>query len=120
MPDQGADRRRRSIVAEAHNEADAIRREAAEAGCQAAVAEIERMVAEKTAPAIAALRQAAAELQAAKQAWLSHWEAAAVELAAAIAEKIIRRELHGRPQITLALVPRHWNWPPAAPMSTCN
>ena len=92
------------IVAEARSEADAIRRQAAEAGCQAAVEEIERMVAEKTAPAIAALRQAAAELQAAKQAWLSHWETAAVRLAAAIAEKIIRRELRGQPQITLALV----------------
>jgi flagellar assembly protein FliH len=92
------------IVAQARSESDAIRRQAAEAGCQAALEEVERMVAEKTAPALAALRQAVAELQSAKQAWLSHWEAAAVRLAAAIAEKVIRRELRGQPQITLALV----------------
>ncbi|MCE5266928.1 MAG: hypothetical protein LLG00_03470 [Planctomycetaceae bacterium] len=92
------------LVDEARKEADAIRREAAEAGCQAAVSEVERMVAEKTSPAVAALRQAATDLQAAKQAWLCHWESAAVKLSTAIAAKIIRRELHEEPEITLSLV----------------
>ena len=108
------------IVAEARSEADAIRRQAAEAGCQAAVAEVQRMVAERTAPAVAALRQAAADLQAARQAWLSHWETAAVRLSTAIAEKVIRRELPGQPKSRWPWSARRWNWPPAAPMSACN
>ncbi|MEN6452206.1 MAG: FliH/SctL family protein [Thermoguttaceae bacterium] len=92
------------IVAEAQKEADSIRRQAAEAGCEAAVEEVGQMVAEKTAPAIAALQQAAADLQSAKQSWLCHWETAAVRLSAAIAQRIIRRELREQPEITLSLV----------------
>jgi flagellar assembly protein FliH len=56
------------------------------------------------APALSALRQAAADLQQAKQAWLSHWEASAVHVAGAIAARITRRELSRQPEITLALV----------------
>ena len=56
------------------------------------------------APVLAALQQAVADLQHAKQQWLSHWEAAAVRLAAAIAARVIRRELRAQPEITLALV----------------
>lgn len=92
------------LVEQARNQADSIRRQAAEAGCQAALREVERMVAERVAPALAALAQAAAELQLAKQAWLAHWEQAAVRLAAAMAARIVRRELRGRPEITLTLV----------------
>jgi len=92
------------LVAEAQSSADEIRRQAAEAGCRSAMQEVERMVAEQTAPALAAVRQAAAELQNARQAWLSHWETAVVQLAAAMAAKIIRRELQRQPEITLALV----------------
>ena len=48
--------------------------------------------------------QAVAELHHAKQAWISHWETGAVHLAAAIAARVIRRELRQQPEITLALV----------------
>ena len=49
------------IVAKANKEADSIRREAAEAGCQAAMQAVENVIAEKTATAIEALQQAAAD-----------------------------------------------------------
>jgi flagellar biosynthesis/type III secretory pathway protein FliH len=92
------------IVATAEAQAADIRRQAAEAGCKAAMQEFEKMVAAQVAPAIEALGQTVAELQREKQAWISHWESGAVHLAAAIAAKIIRRELRQQPEITLALV----------------
>ena len=92
------------IVAQAQQQAESIRQQAAEAGAQAAVETVGQMVAEQLSPALSALQQAAADLQRAKQAWLSHWESSAVHLSAAIAARIIRGELHRRPEITLALV----------------
>jgi flagellar assembly protein FliH len=92
------------MVAEARQQADAIRQQAAEEGAQAAVQAVEQMVAEQLAPALAALQQAALDLQHEKQAWLSHWESSAVHLAAAIAARIVRGELRRRPEITLTLV----------------
>ena len=92
------------IVARADAEAESIRRQAEEAGRKAARQEVEAMVAAQMTPVLAALRQAVADLQDAKQQWLSHWEAGAVRLAIGIAARVIRRELHARPEITLALV----------------
>ena len=93
-----------AIVAEARGQADAIRQQAAKEGAEAGVRAVEQMVAEQLAPALAALQQAAADLQQAKQAWLSHWESSAVHLAAAIAGRIVRGELRRHPEITLRLV----------------
>lgn len=92
------------IVDQARQQADSVRQQAAEEGAQAAVQAVEQMVAEQLAPALLALQQAAADLQRAKQAWLSHWESSAVHLAAAIASRIIRGELRRQPEITLTLV----------------
>ena len=89
------------IVAEARQQADSIRQQAAKEGAEAAVRAVDQMVAEQLAPALAALQQAAADLQHAKQAWLSHWESSAVHLAAAIAARIVRGELRRQPEITL-------------------
>lgn len=92
------------ILADAQNEAEAIRRKAADDGVEQAVCEFEAILTAQVAPAVAALQQAAVELQAEKQIWQSQWESGAVRLAAAIAEKIIRRELRRYPEITLDLV----------------
>ena len=54
------------IVAQAGREAESIRREAEEAGRRAALQEVETMVAEQTAPALQAMRRAAADLQSAR------------------------------------------------------
>lgn len=92
------------IVAKAKSEADGIRRQAAEEGCKAAMQEFDKMVAAHVAPAIAALHQTAGELHHVKQEWVSHWETGVVRLAAAIAARVIRREVREQPDITLSLV----------------
>jgi flagellar assembly protein FliH len=92
------------IVAKAQGEADAIRREAAEEGCKAAMKEFDKTVAAHLAPAIAAIGQMDAELRHAKQAWISQWEKDVVRLASAIAARVIRRELRVQPDITLSLL----------------
>jgi flagellar biosynthesis/type III secretory pathway protein FliH len=51
-----------------------------------------------------ALQRAVQEIRDAKQSWLQHWEKGAIHLAAAIAARLIRRELSRDPQITIALV----------------
>jgi flagellar assembly protein FliH len=92
------------IVGQAQQQADSIRHHAAEQGCQAALVAVEHMVDEKLAAPLAALRQAAAELRHAKQAWLAHWESSAVRLATAMAARVIRGELSRQPEIPLTLV----------------
>ena len=92
------------ITAQAKEQADAIRQQAAQEGAQAAVQAVEQMVAEQMAPVLLALGQAVTELRHAKQQWLSHWESSAVHLAAAMAGRIVRGELSRKPEITLTLV----------------
>jgi flagellar assembly protein FliH len=92
------------IIARADAEADGIRRQAEEAGRAAGRQEVETMVAAQMSPVLAALRQAVADLQDAKQQWLAHWESRAVRLAGGIAARVIRRELYAEPEITLGLV----------------
>jgi flagellar assembly protein FliH len=92
------------LMTDARREAESIHREAAEAGRREAAEEMERRMAEQVASALPALRNAAVELERAKQAWFSHWEGAAVRLACAIAARLVRRELRQDPEITLALV----------------
>jgi flagellar assembly protein FliH len=92
------------IVATAEGQAADIRRQAAEAGCKAAMQEFEKIVAAQVAPAIEALGQTVVELHREKQAWIAHWETGAVHLAAAIAARVIRREVRQEPEITLTLV----------------
>ena len=53
---------------------------------------------------IPALREAVAGIEAAKATWLAHWEKMAVRVAAAIASRVIRREVERAPEITLDLV----------------
>ena len=62
------------IVAEAQQQADAIRQQAAEEGRQAAIRAAKQTAVEQLAPVLSALRQAAADLQSAEQTWLAHWE----------------------------------------------
>jgi flagellar assembly protein FliH len=99
-----ANDRAQEILDEARRQADAIRQQAAEQGAQAAVDAVEQMVAERLAPALEALDQAAGDVRRAKQAWLSQWESGVVRLASAIAARVIRGELRRQPEITLRLV----------------
>ena len=92
------------IVAKAQQEADGVRRRAEAEGRQAALQAVERIVEKQLATVLPALRQAVADIVHAKQAWLTHWEAGGVHVAAAIAKRLIRGELSRQPDITLKLV----------------
>ncbi|MBN2217897.1 MAG: hypothetical protein JW719_11035 [Pirellulales bacterium] len=96
------------IVAEAKHESERLRREAVAEGRhegeQAAREEAARRRADRWATAMPAVEQLAEELLQAKQAWLAHWEKAAVGLAAAIARRVLRRELARHPDVAVDLV----------------
>jgi flagellar assembly protein FliH len=92
------------ITAGAQEEADAVRAKAEQEGRQAGRQAIEQIVREQLATALPALGEVIREIRHAKQAWLTHWEASAVHVAAAIAQRLVRRELSSRPEITLTLI----------------
>jgi len=100
------------IVAEAkrqaEQEAGAIRAKAEAEGRSTAQQEIAEQVAARNAEQLQtlmpAMTQAIRQIHNSRQAWLTHWEKSAVHLAAAIAERLIRRELEKKPEITLTWV----------------
>lgn len=92
------------IVAKAQEEAHAIRNRAEREGHEAGMRAVEQLVAEQLATVLPALKQTIQDIQHAKQAWLTHWEASGVHVSAAIARRLIRRELTRQPEIPLTLV----------------
>ena len=92
------------IVAQAQQEAAAIRTKAEQEGQRTAMATVEQLVRKQLATVLPALQQAIRDIQQAKQAWLAHWEAGGVHVAAEIARRVIRRELSRQPEIPLQLV----------------
>ena len=92
------------IVAQARREAETIRKQAVEEGRTAGRGQIEQMVKDRLANVLPALGRVVEDIQHAKHAWLKHWEATAVHVAAAIAGRVIRRELSRQPEIPLTLV----------------
>lgn len=104
----GVRREAAKIVEQARRDAAAVRQEAEAAGRRAAEQAIERILDEKVAKQMTtltpALQAAVEQIREAKQAWLLHWESRAVDLAAAIAARLVRGELSRQPQITLTWV----------------
>jgi len=96
------------IVDEARQEAAAIRQNAEAAGRQAAEQAIERILDEKVAKQMQtltpALQAAVKHVEDAKQDWLRHWESAALDVALAIAARVVRGELERRPEIALGWI----------------
>ncbi len=92
------------IVVKAQQEAEVIRKSAETQGRQAAIEAVEEIVRKQLTSVIPALKQAAQNIQDARHTWLSHWEAGTVHLAAAIAQRLIRRELQKQPDIPLTLI----------------
>lgn len=96
------------IISKAQKEGEAIRKKAEEDGRQAAIRAVEKVMDEKVGKQLAtllpAIKQAAAQITQAKDAWLLHWEKTAVHVATRIAQRIIRREISRDPQITVGLV----------------
>ncbi|MAT72603.1 MAG: hypothetical protein CMJ58_24155 [Planctomycetaceae bacterium] len=96
------------IVATAQAEADAIRKKAEQTGRRAAeqtaLKSLDEKVAAQMQSVLPALESAVAQLADAKHDWQRHWEAQAVGLACAMAQRIVRSELSRRPEITLEWV----------------
>ena len=65
---------------------------------------VDRQLGQRLTTLWPSLQASVQQLRDAKQAWLVYWERNAVRLAAAIASRIIRRELTQQPEITLRLV----------------
>ena len=92
------------IIAEAKTQAAQIKAQAKKDGHQAAVQEVQAAfqtrLDEQLASVLGALGEASRQIAEARQAWQQHWERHAIELAAAIAARICRRELAKRPEIS--------------------
>jgi len=93
------------IVQQAHQQAEQVRRQAEIAGRAAAEETAQRIfdeqMAEQLKSLFAALDRVVAETNEAKAEWLHRWEQTALAVAAAMAERIIRRELEREPEISL-------------------
>jgi flagellar assembly protein FliH len=92
------------IVRQAQHEAVAIKKQAEIDGRQAAMQAVEQMVQKQLEPALSALQKTVKDLQNSKQAWLTQWESGAVRLSAAIAGRVLRREIDGHPEIAITLL----------------
>lgn len=96
------------IIAGAQQQAQSIRQQAEREGQAAALAAVEKLTEQKVAAQmqslLPALKKAVTDVEQARQSWLKQWERQAVHVAAAMAERIIRRELTHHPEITLTLV----------------
>jgi len=96
------------IVQQAHQQAEQIRRQAEVDGRQAAEdaaqQALDERIGQRMTTLLPALESIITHLNDAKADWLRRWEQSAVAVAAAIAERIIRRELERRPEIALEWV----------------
>ena len=98
----------KEIVQHAQQEADAIRKQSEDAGRKAAEAAIDRILDEKVAKQMEtltpALQSAIRQIEDSRQEWMRTWETRTLQLAASIAERIVRRELRVDPQLPLTWI----------------
>lgn len=87
----------RKIVAQAQREAAGIKQRAKAEGYEAGQQQVVEIVRSQLASVLPALRQAVQDVEQARQAWLAHWEGAAIHVATAIAGRIVRREITETP-----------------------
>lgn len=96
------------IVEEARQSASHVRAEAEAQGRAAAEKSFDQQLRTRLDAQVAtlmpALEQAVAAIRDSRHAWARRWEQAAIEVVCQIAERVIRRELSQRPDITLDLV----------------
>jgi len=87
----------------AHAEATASKARAEQEGRNAGMAAVEQTVAKQLAESLTtllpSLEKVVADIRHAKQNWLTHWEKSGVHVAAAIARRIVRRELARDPSL---------------------
>ncbi len=96
------------ILVEAQRQAEQIKKQAEAQGRAAGQRMVQQMtekqLAQQLATLLPALGEVIREIRHAKQIWLSHWEKQAVHLAAAIAGKVVRREIARDPAIPMKLL----------------
>jgi flagellar assembly protein FliH len=96
------------IVQQAHQQAEQLRRQAQVAGKQAAEEAAQKTLDDRIAKRMdtifPALDSLVSQLIDAKAELMRRWEESAVAVATAIAQRIIRRELERKPEITLDLI----------------
>ena len=92
------------LIAEAKNQATQIKAQAKKEGHQAAIEEVQAAhrarLDQQLASVLTSLGVAAQQIVESRQAWERHWEQRVVELAAAMAKRICRRELARQPEIS--------------------
>lgn len=102
----------RAVQAEAAKEVQRANAEAAQirsraeaegrAAAEAAIDQlIDRRLAEQMTTLVPALRQLVDQLADSKGEWLAHWQSCSLEVARAMAERIVRKELSNDPQVSL-------------------
>lgn len=93
------------IVLQAKQDAERVRAQAEQAGRKAAEAAIEKILDDKVARQMQtlspALQRAVAQIVDSQADWQRHWEKSIVQLACALARRIVRRELSHQPEIAL-------------------
>lgn len=102
----------RQILLQAQQQAQAqraqleaqVRRELQQQFQQQVQQEVQAQLNQRLQTLLPALEQAVNQLTQARSQWLEHWQQNALRVAVAIAEKILRRELEQRPEITLQWV----------------
>ncbi|MHC2067396.1 FliH/SctL family protein [Bremerella sp. T1] len=96
------------IVKQAQEQAKQIRAKAEADGRQAAELRAQQSlrteVDQQAATLLPALRTLVQDLTTERQAWLNQWEKVALQVATAVAEKIIRREIENDPQVSSTLI----------------
>lgn len=96
------------IIKQAQEEAKKIRQKAEADGLQAAEQRarqtLKTEVDQQAATLLPALRTLVQELTTSRQAWLAQWEQMGLQVAIAIAEKIVRREIVSTPEISTTLL----------------
>jgi len=96
------------ILAAARREADGIRQRAEQQGLQAAASKVEqikrREVATQLQSLLPALEKAVQSFVELRQNWVHNWEASAVQVACAMASRLVRHEVEQRPDVPLELL----------------
>ncbi|RMF88179.1 MAG: hypothetical protein D6741_19570 [Planctomycetota bacterium] len=105
---EGVRKQADDIIKRAKQEAQTIRRQAEQQGRTEAhrsvEAIVERQLQGKLATLLPALKEVVKRIEQSRHEFLRQWEREAVELAGAIAARIIRRELSHQPELALDLV----------------
>ncbi len=96
------------IIQAAQEESAKIKRDAEQAGRQAAQAAVESILDKKVAQRMESLTPALAtavqQIEDARQDWLHHWETSLLQLAQALAARVLHRELREQPEIALTWI----------------